>query len=150
LVLGIVVGEHQGPGTGTTELVLAGLMFVVAVVTQGRIGLVLGLGACLLVGSALSQRALHGLEHSPIARAGATRAEVTVEAPLTDDPDGTRFTTRTLARVRRFRSAPGRWHDGGGRTVAITAVGTAGSRLGVLSAGDEVRVRGLLAPLTGY
>jgi competence protein ComEC len=112
---------------------------------RGARGLVLAVVGCLLLGSAVVQRALHGLESSPLAAAVATGAYVDAEVTLVDDPSGPRFTVHALARVGRVDG-----HDVGGRTVLLAATGDVMSRLRVVSAGDRLRVTGSLGPLTGF
>jgi competence protein ComEC len=79
----------------------------------------------------------------------ATRVDALVDAHLATDPEATRFAARVLARVDRFRGSGG-WRPGGGRTVVVDASGAAASRLGVLRAGDRVRLQGYFRPLDGF
>lgn len=105
----------------------------------------LALVAIALLGVATMQRALDGTAHSPITRPRDTRAGATVTATLVNDPDAEQYTARVLARVTRIGDLPG-----GSRTVLVTASGDVAGRLRLAEAGDEVRVSGWLAPLTGY
>jgi len=151
LVGGIALGERLGPSPATGAMAAAVLLVVAAVASRGpRARMPLLLTAALLLGCALSQRALNGLEHSPLSAAIEARADVTVEAALAEDPDGTRFTSSALARVHRFRLEDGPWRDAGGRTVLVSASGDAAPRIGVLGAGDRIVVRGWLRPLDAY
>lgn len=145
VVAGIVLGDSQGAAPATGLLVLAVLLLAAALRVRGRTGLVLALAGFLLLGIAVMQRALDGLERSPLTAAVASRAAVDAEATLVDDPAGPRFEVRSLARMAR---ADGQ--AAGGRTVLLVATGDAVSRLRVLSAGDRLAVRGSLAPLAGY
>lgn len=141
VAVGIVVGERSGPSPARVPLTGALLLGAgaVAAATAGR-GLA-GIG-CLLVaavlgGWATTARALDGQHHSVLTRAVRDRADATVDATLTTDPDATRFAARALAEVR-------------GRTVVVDASGAAAGRLAVLRAGDRVRLRGYFRPLDRF
>ena len=96
LVCGIALGEAAGPGDARVALA-AGVLGASAalVIPRPRVRLVVGLLACALLGTALMQRALHGLVVSPIAAPIAARADVTASLTLLDDPDGSRFARRS-------------------------------------------------------
>jgi competence protein ComEC len=98
----------------------------------------------LLAGASM-QRALDGLEHSPLTAPRDARAAATIAATLVEDPDGTQYSAKVLARVRRLDG-----HDAGSRIVLVTAGGDAASRLRLLETGDEVDLSGWLQPLSGY
>jgi competence protein ComEC len=104
----------------------------------------------LLLGLAMTQRALDGLEHSPLSPAIERREQVEVTATLVDDPRGSRFTVRVLARVHTLRTDGAGIESAGGRTVLVTAAGDVGPRLRLLAAGDRVELAGWLAPLDGF
>lgn len=153
LVVGIFAGEALGPSSASSTLAAAGGLVVLAALARGsrvRIGLVLV--ALAFAGCALECRALDGLVHWPLAGATQLRADVVVRGTLVDDPDGTRWVTRVLARVDSARvvgaRAPGfvPVH----RTVLVVAEGDAVGRVAVLAAGDGVVLRGWLRPLEGY
>ncbi len=91
------------------------------------------------------QRALHGLEESPLQAAIDLRTRVEVEGTLVDDPSGPRFEVQVLVRLGRVDGAAA-----GERTLLLVGGGDVTSRLRVLEAGDHVTVRGALAPLTGF
>lgn len=151
LVSGIAAGERLGPGPGPVALVAcAALMAVACPRHVPRARRALALVAVALLGIALTQRALNGLEHWPLAAAVAKRADATVTASLVDDPDGNRFTTSVLARLGRAKLDADGWRDAGGRTVLVVAEGEAAPRLRLLDAGDRVVLRGWLRPLEGY
>ena len=153
LVAGIVTGEWFGAGNGLAALGVSGVLVVTVVFatrTRSRARVALALAAVALLGTALTQRALNGLVHWPLAAAVAQRADATVTASLVDDPDGTRFTTRVLARLDRARLDTGGWRDAGGRTVLVVADAEAAPRLALLDAGDRVVLRGWLRPLESY
>ena len=137
VVGGILGGEARGPGAATGILVAVVALALLAWLVRGPAAFVLVLVALALLGSALTQRARHGLAVSPVADAVAQRAHVAADATLIEDPDGPRFTAAVLARVQRLDG-----HDAGDRTVLLEATGDATSRLRVLGAGDRVKVDG--------
>ncbi len=157
VVLGVTVGQRVGGTPAVPELVtglaLAGLAVAgVAGGAAGRSGVALGgfaiggergriaigMVALFLLGSASMQRALDGLEHSPLTETVATYRSRIVWVTLTEDPAGpTRFVVDALGRVS-------------GRTVLVVARGDAAGRLRILSAGDRVRLAGSFRPLSGW
>ncbi|MFN8037238.1 MAG: ComEC/Rec2 family competence protein [Acidimicrobiia bacterium] len=142
---GIVTGERVGAGPATAMVAAAPALIAVALRARSVVrplALFLAFGA---IGVACTQRALDGLDHSPLAALVARRADVTMWGTLTDDPSGT-YGARALVRVDRVatRSAV---VGGGGRTVVLVAAGRAAGELRVLEAGDRVEVRGALSPL---
>ncbi len=151
LVVGIFGGEHVGPGAATVTLVaVAGLVLIAVLMRRSRVRLTVVLLAVVLLGSALTQRALHGLAEWPLADAVAERSDATVRASLVDDPDGTRYSTRVLVRLESARLTNGRSHKTGGRTVLVVGESNAAPRLALLDAGDRVVLRGWLRPLEPY
>lgn len=145
VVAGILAGQALGPGPATTALLVAIVLLIVALLTRGKRGLVISLIACALLGGAVTQRALHGLEVSPLQAAVARRAHVTVDGTLVDDPSGPRFIVEVLARLSDVDGAPA-----GDRTVVLVGGGDVTTRLRVLEAGDRVTVTGTLEPLSGF
>jgi competence protein ComEC len=151
LASGIVLGEAAGPDEARIALVTGALSSVAALVLRRpRARLVVGLLACALLGTALMQRALHGLVVSPLAAPVEARAAVTASLTLLDDPDGSRFSTNVLARVDRIAVASGRAHAAGSRRVLVGASGGAGARLRLLESGERATVQGWLEPLAGF
>jgi competence protein ComEC len=145
LVAGILIGQARGPGPATGALLLAFVLLLVALRWRGRRGFLVALIACALLGGAVMQRGLHGLEQSPLQAAIDLRARVEVEGTLVDDPSGPRFEVQVLVRLGRVDGA-----TAGDRTLLLVGGGDVTSRLRVLEAGDHVTVRGALAPLTGF
>jgi competence protein ComEC len=145
IVAGIFMGEALGPGPATVALLTALGLLVVALLTRGRRGFAIALVGCVLLGGAVTQRALHGLEDSPLHAAIEQRASVEVQGTLVDDPSGPRFVVQVLARLSRVDGAPA-----GNRTVLLVGGGDVTTRLRVLEAGDRVTVTGTLGPLTGF
>jgi competence protein ComEC len=147
LVAGILAGEAAGAAPAAHALATGAALLTLAFATRRRPGLAVALmlAGALLLGSALMQRALHGLEASPLRRAVDARAFVDATATLVDDPAGPRFTVEVLARLTNVDG-----HDAGTRTVLLTGSGELTSRLRVLDAGDRVSVRGTLRPLAGF
>jgi competence protein ComEC len=153
VVAGIAFGEHAGPSTAGVVLAFAVLAFAVSLATRGALGFLLLCVAAACAGSASTSRALNGLTHSPLTAAVERRAGGVVDATLVDDPVANRFSTRVLARVhwvRPERAATAEPRPGGDRTVAIDATDDAAGRLGVLQAGDEVRLVGYFRPLDAF
>ena len=151
-VVGVVVGERAGGHAAVPEVVTGCLLIGVAVATLDRSGpgandrgtgrartrLAVAALAVLLLASASMQRALDGLEHSPLTDAVATYRSRTVWVTLAEDPAGpTRFVVDALGRVS-------------GRTVLVVARGDAAGRMRILAAGDRIRLRGSFRPLSGW
>jgi competence protein ComEC len=141
---GILAGDRLTPGPARLTLGAGGLLVLAALAVRGRAAIALGVVAMLLLSVALTQRAHDGLVHSPLATLVAERADVTITGTLVDDPEGERFTARALVRASTVDGA-----GAGGRVVLVTAGGDVGPRLGLLSAGDRIELRGWLAPLAG-
>jgi competence protein ComEC len=153
VVLGIAFGERARPSAAGLVLVFAVVALASSLVTRGAIGFVLLCIAATAAGGSLTSRALNGLTHSPLTTAVERREGGVVDATLVDDPVADRFATRVLARVHWV--LPERGDDtvrrpGGDRTVAIDATDDAAGRLGVLQAGDEVRLVGYFRPLDPF
>jgi competence protein ComEC len=146
LVVGILAGESAGPGAALLPLIGA-LVGLGAAALVRRTGLRMGVAvlAVAMLGTAVTQRALHGLEVSPLAAAVAQRADATVRATLVDDPDASRYDARALVRVEDVSG-----HAAGRRRVLVTATGDVAERLRLLTAGDGAVVRGWFEPLEGY
>ncbi|MFN8027232.1 MAG: ComEC/Rec2 family competence protein [Acidimicrobiia bacterium] len=147
VVAGIFGGQAAGAGAAVGVLLLAA-----AVVAAGALAtrapavraalLVASLG---LLGVAVMQRALQGLEHSPLTAAVTREEDATVTVALLDDPDASRFATRVLVRVD---SRDG--HDAGSRRVLVRASGDVAARLRILAAGEQATLRGWFGPLDGF
>ena len=108
-----------------------------------RIGVVLV--AFALLGGAAMQRALHGLDASPLGPAIVRHADARLVATLVDDPDAARFDARALVRVDRFDG-----RGGGHRRVLVEASGDVAGHLRLLAAGERVALRGWFTPLEGF
>ena len=152
VIVGILSGERAGASPARLALVIGIVAFVSALATRRTLGFVLLCVAATCAGSALTSRALDGLEHSPLAASVERRDGGLIDATLVDDPVADRFSTRVLARVHWLRPehAGAVRHSGGDRTIAIDASGDAAGRLGVLQAGDEVRLVGYFRPLDPF
>jgi len=152
IVAGLVCGEHLGPGPASVPLAGGLALALVALVMRARRrrgALALGLVGASLLGTAVMQRALDGLVHSPLTAPMVARADCSLRGQLIDDPEATRFSATVLVRAESIR-IDHRWRDAGGRTVVVRAAGDAASRVGVLEAGDHVTLRGWLRPLEGF
>lgn len=153
VVAGILVGDALGPGSASRTLVtvVAGVGALVLVrgptVRSALVLVVLAGLAC-----AFERRALHGLTSGATVDAARARADVVVTATMVDDPDGSRWSTRALARVDTLATGQARArrsvHER--RTILIAADGAATGRVAVLAAGDHVVLRGWIHPLEGY
>jgi competence protein ComEC len=112
---------------------------------EARLAVVVVVVSTGLLGVAVEQRSLHGLNVSPLTRAANARMTAEAVLTLTEDPDGPLYQSAAMARVATFdgRSA-------GDRSVYVIASGDNVSVFGALDAGDRLRVRGSVAPLHGY
>ena len=147
LVAGILCGDARGADAAGALLATAVVALLVAWVVRAspRRALAIAAVGMLLLGAASEQRALHGLAESPLTASVRRGATQDLTATLTDDPAGPQYATEALAVLD---SLAGR--DAGGRTVLLRATGDEQSALRVLEAGDRVRLRGRLGPLTGF
>ena len=146
LVGGILAGEAAGPSAATATLLVGVAGLALAAVVRVRVVRTAVVALALVaLGAAVMQRALHGLEVSPLTRAVAAHDNVRVAATLVDDPDARRFDTSVLARVDAFDG-----RSGGGRRVLLTASGDVAMQLRILSAGESVVLRGWCTELEGF
>ena len=146
LAAGIAVGEAAGPGSARGVLVLG----IAGVVAAGFLRapparLAVAVLAFALIGTAVMQRALHGLAVSPLTVAVEQRADARLVGTLVDDPDSSRFDARALVRVNDVLG-----QGAGGRRVLVNASGAVAGHLRLLSAGEGVVLRGWFAPLEGF
>jgi len=152
VIVGIAFGERAGPSPARVPLMVAIATFAGALATRRTLGFVLLCVAATCAGGAFTSRALDGLTRSPLTSAVDRREGGVIDATLVDDPVADRFSTRVLARVHWLRperdGAPRR--SVGDRTVAVDASDAAAGRLGVLQAGDEVRLVGYFRPLDPF
>lgn len=146
LVFGIAAADHLGAGTARLLLAVAvgglGAAFL-GRGTRTSVGCMIVAMVCL--GTALEQRALEGLDVSPLTVAARRHATGEVIMTLSEDPDGPRYQSTAIARVTTFAG-----RDAGGRSVLAVATGENLSALSALDAGDRIRARGTLEPLVGY
>jgi competence protein ComEC len=139
VVSGIALGEHLGPGTGLIPLVL-GVASALRAPRQSGFAIL----ALLLIGTACTQRALHGLSDSRLPAMATEGRHVRVTGSLVEDPE-VRFHTAGV--VLRLGRVDGMKLD---RRVLVVASGDIAGQLGVLAAGDRVSLEGSLEPLDGY
>jgi competence protein ComEC len=139
LVFGILIGQGIGGAPATLTVGCGALALVGSWMVDGRARVVIAAVALALLGSAVMQRALHGLEHHALLPAVAAGDVVELHGVLVSDPDARRFGADARLRV-----------DGTDRIVLVRASGDDTSRLRVLDAGDRVTVRGRLEELSGY
>lgn len=146
LVAGILGGDHLGAGPGRLVLLAALTALGTAFLRRGtRVGIACAVVATALLGVAVEQRALHGLAVSPLRPIAERHTSGEVVMTLAEDPDGPQYQSAAIARVATFAG-----RDAGGRSVLAIASGDNLSALSVLDAGDRIRARGTLEPLTGY
>ena len=146
LVGGVLVGEQVGGGPARALLVVSILGGAVAFWKRGtRLAVVTVVVSAGLLGVAVEQRALHGLDVSPLTRAVNDRTSGEAILTLAEDPDGPMYQSAAMARVANFDGL-----TAGDRSVYVIASGDNVSVLGALDAGDRLRVRGTVAPLHGY
>lgn len=150
VLAGIGTGFRAGPASAGLLLVAAVAMTVAGVGVRGPTGAVLVCIGAACAGSALTCRALNGLEHSPLVEVVAERRGAAIDVTLVDDPDTTRWSARALGRVALVRPERGAHFDGGGRTIVIDASDVAAARLAVLQAGDRARLVGYFRPLDPF
>jgi competence protein ComEC len=142
IALGQVLGAQSAGFVLATGCVALGVAALVRVPPL-RFGI--AVLACVLLGSAAMERALHGLEVSPLRGVVERRASGTVRATLLDDPDARRFDADVLVRVDALSG-----HGAGRRRVLVRATGEVAGRVQLLVAGDGVTLRGWFEPLAGY
>lgn len=144
---GVALGEQVGPSPARAALAVAVIGLLVAVVRRGIAGLVACCLAAVCGGGALTSRALDGLTRSPLSIPIEQRASAWIDATLVTDPVRSPFSARALARVERARIDGRPAVGAGGRHVLVDAADAAAPRLGVLRAGDRVRLSGYFRPL---
>ncbi len=146
LVAGIAAGEAVGPGEAAGVLVLGvAAVGAAAFVRAAPVRLAVAVVAFALLGTAVMQRALHGLERSPLRDAIEQGTDARFAGTLVDDPESSRFDARALVRVDDVSG-----HGAGGRRILVRASGDVAGHLRILSAGEGVVLRGWFAPLEGY
>ena len=151
VIAGVLTGQVAGPGGAGLVLVVAvGGIAASLLVHHPALQLAIALLAFALLGTAVTQRALHGLTDSPFAAPVEARSIVTLSAALVDDPGGGRWNATVLVRASGFRERGSAWHDGGGRRVLLSASSDVASRVRVLEAGDGITGQGWLEPLVGF
>lgn len=150
LVAGVLAGERAGAASATGALVAGTVGLAAAWFVTGRTRLAVATLALALLGTATMQRALDGLERSPLA-AVAEGTEVEVRGTLVTDPAGPRFRADALLRVDTFTPVDEPADvQRVRRTVMVRATGKEAGRLRVLAAGDHVTLTGRLGPLDGF
>lgn len=151
LVGGILVGDELAPSDGVIAFIAALVFgFVAATLPASNPRIALVLIAIAAIGVGLTQRAHRGLVETPLADAVAERHDAVIIGTLAEDPDGSRFSTRVLARVKRVQFAERFWADADGTQVLVVADDEAAPRLAVLDAGDQVILHGWFRPLELY
>lgn len=159
VVVGVLLGERRGPGTGTDALVAAGLLGAVGAIAlhPGRIRGALVIVAIALAASGAMQRSLHGLVDTSLGHLAETHEQVRIVGTLVGDPGPGRFVSRALVRVGEV----GTETEGDGlatsvpvhiesRVVAVAARDKAAQGFGLLGMGERVVLDGRFAPLSGF
>ncbi len=146
LVTGVLAGEQLGGGSARPVLVMAMIGFGVAFTRRGtRVAVVTAIATCVLLGIAVEQRALHGLDQSPLTTAVARGSTGEAVLTLAEDPDGPSFESGAIARVATFAG-----RAAGDRRVFVVVQGDERSVFAALDAGDRIRASGTMTPLHGY
>lgn len=166
VVVGAVLGEWLGPGSGRTMYLLAAVVGALLVARRQRdrtrsgsparrraravrriaMGVVLA-----ALGAAAMQRALDGTVHHPLQAATMQRSPVVIAGTLAGDPREAFHVTTALLRVDSWRlDRPGTRATPANRTVLVRVGSREASLLRVARAGDSVRVAGDLAPLSRF
>lgn len=148
VVGGALLGEWLGASEAPALPAAGALLMLGAVRWRERNGFVVAVVAFGLLSTASMQRALHGIEHSPLTSAVTHRAVVNVRGSLIDDPSGS-FGAQVLLRASRYDDGRTRSRSAGGRTLLVTAGSQSASELRLLDAGDSVVLRGTLRQLDG-
>ena len=140
-VAGILVGERLGAAAAGLALGAGGFAAAAAWLLAGTSRRVVAAVALLLLGTAVMQRALDGLQSGTIATAITGHEQVQLRGALVSDPDGQRFGASAYVRVA-----------GVDRIVLAKASGDDAGRLRVLEAGDRVELAGRLVavPVSGF
>jgi competence protein ComEC len=151
LALGIVLGERAGgaPAAGTIALGVSLLGASAVVARWPRVAS--AAAAFILLGTGVTERALHGLDSSTLIRWRDAHAVVTASGTLVSDPDGSRFAVDALVKISSFvptgdTRAPIR----ADRIVLVRANDREVSALQAAEMGDHVVVTGRLEALDGY
>ena len=164
LFLGTRIGERLGPSSAVWMLVAACGCLGIAVMVGNARRLVLAMVGFGLLGTATMARSLNGLTDTPLVALAAAGREVSVTVTLLDDPGGGRYQSEVPAAmsVLRFDSIDVGPTDADstvgtdsllrgpievGRTVLLSASGSAAGGLRLLEAGDRVELSGRLEPL---
>jgi len=146
VIVGILVGESAGPGASVALLVVGGVAaLAAALVHTPGVRVVVAILGFALLGTAVMQRALHGLVMSPLTTAVAHHEDARIVATLVDDPDAARFDARVLARVASANGGAA-----GRRRVLVTASGDVAGHLRLLASGETVVLRGWFTELEGF
>jgi competence protein ComEC len=151
LGLGIVAGERAGGAPAVQLLVLGAVLLAVSALVGRWPRVAIAALAFMLLGAAVTQRALHGLDDSALLRWRDAHAVVTASGTLVSDPDGSRFAVDALVHVSSFvpvGSAAGSLPAG--RIVLVRASDREVSALRAVEMGDHVVVTGRLEALDGY
>jgi competence protein ComEC len=140
-VAGILVGGRLGAATAGLALGAGVFAAAGAWLLAGTSRRVVAAVALLLLGTAVMQRAIDGLQSGAIATAIAGHEQVQLRGALVSDPDGRRFGASAYVRV-----------TGVDRIVLAKASGDDAGRLRVLEAGDRVELAGRLVavPVSGF
>lgn len=150
LAVGIVVGHLRGPGTGAAAVLVAACAGAGAWALRRWLrpaSIVLASLMAFAGGSALMQRAEHGLVDSPVRALARTRALAEVRATLVEDPQMRPQSARVLARIETITRRDGQRVFGGRRRVEVQASGAGAMRLGILQAGDHITIDGAFGEL---
>lgn len=142
---GLMIGERFGPSEAVLPMLTGIALVLLAYIFRSRGGVIIAVVAVALLATACMQRALDGIESSPLRSQAMQYRSGHLVGTLVEDPSGPRFVAHALMRVASFDGT-----DAGGRTVVAVAGGDDASRLRVLESGDMLTIDGTLEPLDGY
>jgi competence protein ComEC len=151
LAFGILLGQRAGGATAVGLLSCGVALLGASALVGGWPRVAVAALAFTLLGAGVTERALHGLDHSTLARPRDSHAVVTATGTLVSDPDGNRFFVDALMHVSSFVPAesPSR-SVRADRIVLVRASDREVSALRVAAMGDHVVVTGRLEALDGY
>ncbi|HEX5615058.1 MAG TPA: ComEC/Rec2 family competence protein [Acidimicrobiia bacterium] len=146
LVAGVAVGVGLGAAPAAGALGVGGAGLVVAWWTTSRVRLIVATVALVVLGSAVTQRALDGAADAPVRDRLGTR--LSLVATVARDPTGAPYSTSLVLRVHGVVDDPsGSARPTRSALVYATGSGDAAVRLRVLTTGDRVVVSGVVRPL---
>lgn len=152
VVAGAFTGERLGGGGGASTFWMSAVVSLAAWLWRGRARRCLVLVVLGLLAAVSMQRALNGIERSPLASVAADYVPVRVTGVLVSDPRPGQYVTRALVRVTFIEpldSARAPMSNPHWGRVLVVASSDAAPRLWLLTAGESVTLEGRLGNLEG-